>query len=93
MEGCESIDIRAVHGIQKTLGRVTFQRFDEKLAEGKKIATYSRLKLTERLELKRVTEKRGKTAWQYFSFIFYNQGSNLRMQLCTIMLSSNDKTT
>lgn len=60
------------------MGRIASQMFDEKLAEGKKIATYSRLTLTERLELKRVTVKLVKTARQYFSFIFYNQGSNLR---------------
>lgn len=34
------------------MGRITLQRFCEKLAEGKKTATYSRLKLTERLELR-----------------------------------------
>lgn len=75
------------------MGRITFQRFDEKLAEGKKITTYSRLMLTERLELKRVIIKLGKTAWQYLTFILYNQGSNLRMQLSTVMLNSKDKTT
>lgn len=78
--------------MQKTLGRITFQSFDEKLAEGKKIATYSRLTLTEMLELKRVTMKLGKTARQYFRFIFYNQGSNLRAQLCTVMLNGKAKT-
>lgn len=49
------------------MGRITLQRFGEKLAEGKKTAMYSRLKLTERLELRRVTEKLGKTARQYLT--------------------------
>lgn len=63
------------------MGR-TLERFGEKVAEGKRTATYSRLKLAERLELRRVTEKLGETAKQNFSSSFYNPGSNLRMQLC-----------
>lgn len=64
------------------MGRITLERFGEKLAEGKRTATYSRLKRTERLELRRVTEKVEKTAKQNFSSRFDNYGSNLRMQLC-----------
>lgn len=51
------------------MGRITLQRFGEKLAEGKKTATYSRLKLAKRLKLRRLAEKLGKTVRQWFSFI------------------------
>jgi len=44
------------------LGRIPLQKSGEKLAEGKKTATDSRLKLTERLEVRRATEKLRKTA-------------------------------
>lgn len=64
------------------MGRIILERFVEKLVEEKENTAYSILKLTERLELSRITDKLGKSARQNLSSSFYKQDPNLRMKVC-----------
>lgn len=64
------------------LGKKILKRFGEKLVEEKENTAYSILKLTERLELRRITDKLGKSARQNLSSSFYKQDANLRMKVC-----------